>query len=130
MCNDTVCGLAWHWAAGSRGFFRPCWPMSDGFQAASWMAAQGRHCQFAAYESCRSGCLVHCVQRVSGLRRTAASTQTTSQRLVSAAAVTGLPKLSGGSQPEAVTGRKTVDDCSWPFPVIRTGAAPSSETFA
>lgn len=42
MCNDTVCGLAWHLAAGSRGFFRPCWPMSDGFQAASWMAAQGR----------------------------------------------------------------------------------------
>ena len=31
----------------------------------------GRHHQFAAYESCRSGCLALCVQRVSGLRRTA-----------------------------------------------------------
>ncbi len=22
--------------------FRPCWPMSDGFRASRWMAAQGR----------------------------------------------------------------------------------------
>ena len=35
------------------------------------MTAKGRQDQFAAYESCRSGCLAHCVQRVSGLRRTA-----------------------------------------------------------
>lgn len=48
MCNKRECfSMAKFVASPGMGyrksrFFSPCWPMSDGFQAASWIAAQGR----------------------------------------------------------------------------------------
>jgi len=58
--------VKWHGLRHSRDMgswkakiFWSSW-LNDGFGSSSWTAAQGRQHQFAAYESCRSGCLVHC----------------------------------------------------------------------